>query len=112
MSQSTTEFVNGLYDQSAELGNTMNMIYLVIAIIIGVISVICAIINFASSPQPTIIQVGSEIKTTTSDPMATGSVSLVLAILVVGISYLNYYISTHSKAYASMEGMRTFSKLF
>lgn len=111
MSSETSSMVNDVYNRSADLGNTMSYIYLVGALIVGVILVICAIINFFGSPQTTIVKVGTESKTTTTDPHTMALISLVIAIFVVGLSYLNYYMATHYKAYASYQGAQTIKNL-
>jgi hypothetical protein len=108
---SSGTFVNELYDTSAEIGTTMSKIYLVIAIIIGVIFFVCAIISFMSKPETVTQKINGENVTTTNDPRGAGIMSLVCALIIIGFSYLNFYLTTHSKAYASMEGINTFRSI-
>jgi len=105
-----TTVTNGLYDKSAELGTTMSMIYLIGAIVIGVIFIISAIMNFMSKPQTTITKINNETKTTTSNPTSLGTISLIVAFIIVGLAYFNYYLTKHNKAFASYEGVQAFSK--
>jgi hypothetical protein len=120
---------SGLYNASANIGSVTSIIYLVIGIIVGVICLISAIYNFSSTPQtikikvngkriptdsivdgrriPTDSIVNGETETTTSDPIVMGIVSLIAAILIVGLSYGNYYLTENYKGYAALEGAET-----
>ena len=98
--------VNGLYNASASVGSVTSIIYLVIGIIVGVICLISAIYNFITEPQTSDIIVNGETKTKTSssDPIIMGIVSLIAAILIAGLSYGNYYLTERYKGYAALEG--------
>lgn len=110
MSQSST-IVNDLYNTTSEIGSTMSTIYLVIGIVIAVIILISAIISFMSKPEPTIIKVNGENTPSMTNPTMTGIISSVIALCIIGFSYLNYYLAKNNKAYASLEGVQTFRNL-
>ena len=157
-----------LYSDSAALGNITSLIYLIIAIVIGVILIISAIINFTSPKYLSInaiitnvnCKVSQENKTSSncnlivtysvqnknytesltitgtgysvgqninieylpSDPTqirsaststtTMGIISSVLALIIVGGSYFNYYMTTHYKLFASAQGVNTLIKVF
>jgi len=88
MSQST-KVVNELYNKTSELGTSMSSMYLIGAIVIGVILAIYGIMNLRSQNS------------------SMGWISLVIAIIIVGIIYFNYN-STNNKPLASYEVVESF----
>ena len=85
----SSSIVNNFNNKSNDLEkNTMSYFYLVGAMILGVIFLICSLIIWFTNPDSTKVTVEDENKTT--DPKTMALVSLVLAFFIVALSYLNY----------------------
>lgn len=111
---SDSGILNNVYNGAAEIGDVTSMISLIVGIIIGVVSIICAIVNFtsSSSTKPLSSEHNNHVKTTTMSPTTTGVISLVLALIIIGFSSLNYYLTINNKDYAALQGAQDVANIF
>ena len=95
--------VNEIYNGSAELGKFTSLMYLIGAIIVGVILVICAIMNFTAAPyqttNATVTAIGTIGNTTNNTNTGIGQQANISVSYNVANKNYNSSLPTNGKTY-------------